>query len=206
MSALQSESIVAVTKALLAAKVNFRPAVKDAENPHFGSSFLSLRGVLGAVGDALAGERLLLAQQTDVEMTSTGPVPLLVTRVIHESGEWLGSRYLLRPVKADPQADGSALTYARRYAAMALLGIAAEDDDGNAASTRRDEAQDEPPPLAQPAQLRGRIAALGKAKQKTLDEVAADFAMWSVGTTIGEADVDLLAKYITAINEGEVLT
>jgi hypothetical protein len=87
---------------------------------------------------------------------------------------------------------------------MALLGIAPEDDDGTAASTRRDEPPDEPR-LAQPAQLRARIAALGKAKQKTLDEVAADFAMWSVGTTISEADTELLAKYITAINEGEAL-
>jgi hypothetical protein len=31
------------------------------------------------------------------------------------------------------QAVGSAITYARRYSLMALLGIAAEDDDGKAA-------------------------------------------------------------------------
>jgi hypothetical protein len=59
---------------------------------------------------------------------------VLVTRLIHESGEWLGSRYPVHPVKADPQGEGSALTYARRYALMALVGIAPEDDDGNAAN------------------------------------------------------------------------
>jgi hypothetical protein len=40
----------------------------------------------------------------------------------------------VQPVKADPQGEGSALTYARRYALMAIAGIAPEDDDGNAAA------------------------------------------------------------------------
>jgi hypothetical protein len=34
---------------------------------------------------------------------------------------------------ADWQKNGSAMTYARRYALMALYGLAPEDDDGNAA-------------------------------------------------------------------------
>jgi hypothetical protein len=202
---LQSEAIGKVTAALLDAKTRFKPAVKDAENPHFNSRFVSLAGVHDAVDEALLGSKLLLTQQTDFLPVDAGVVSLLFTRIIHESGEWLGSRYVLRPVKDDPQGMGSALTFARRYAAMALLGIAPEDDDGTAASTRRDEPPDEPR-LAQPAQLRARIAALGKAKQKTLDEVAADFAMWSTGTTIAAADVELLAKYINAINDGTALT
>jgi hypothetical protein len=41
---------------------------------------------------------------------------------------------VLKPTKADPQGMGSAVTYARRYAYMAIIGMAAEDDDGNAAS------------------------------------------------------------------------
>jgi hypothetical protein len=203
MTALQSESIAAVTKALLAAKAKFKPAVKDAENPHFGSSFLSLRGVLGAVADALAGEKLLLAQQTDVEMTPTGPVPLLVTRVIHESGEWLSSRYLLRPVKADPQSDGSALTYARRYAAMALLGIAAEDDDGNAASTRRDEIPDEPPPPDPRTALFSDVKAAGFARHLTEAEIADDFAGWAEGTRIQDATAEQLTRYVGHLKKAE---
>jgi excinuclease UvrABC ATPase subunit len=41
----------------------------------------------------------------------------------------------LTPAKNDPQGQGSAITYMRRYALSAILGIATEeDDDGNAAS------------------------------------------------------------------------
>lgn len=61
--------------------------------------------------------------------------PALTTQLIHESGEWIETTAQLRPVKNDPQSIGSALTYARRYALLALCGIAADDDDdGRAAS------------------------------------------------------------------------
>jgi hypothetical protein len=53
---------------------------------------------------------------------------VLVTRLIHSSGEWIASEYPLTMYQK-PQEQGSALTYARRYAVSALLGIAAEDDD-----------------------------------------------------------------------------
>ncbi len=37
--------------------------------------------------------------------------------------------------KGDAQSVGSATTYGRRYALMAILGLAPDDDDGQAAST-----------------------------------------------------------------------
>ena len=104
--------------------------MKDATNPAFRSKYVSLQGTLNAVEQALRDQGIAIVQQTDIDDTGT----ILVTRLIHESGEWLGSRYPIRPVKQDPQGEGSALTYARRYALMALVGIAPEDDDGNAAS------------------------------------------------------------------------
>lgn len=60
----------------------------------------------------------------------------LTTLLVHASGDWLETTVYLRAVKADPQGIGSALTYARRYAILAVCGIAADDDDdGKAAST-----------------------------------------------------------------------
>ena len=60
---------------------------------------------------------------------------LLTTRVMHESGQWLESSMRLLMAKQDPQGQGSAVTYARRYSYCAALGIVAdEDDDGAAAS------------------------------------------------------------------------
>ncbi|MHB1778111.1 MAG: ERF family protein [Acidimicrobiales bacterium] len=61
---------------------------------------------------------------------------LLSTRVMHTSGEWIEAAMRLLSAKLDPQGQGSAITYARRYAYCAALGIVAdEDDDGRAAST-----------------------------------------------------------------------
>lgn len=126
---LNSESITKIMPAFIAAQGQFKPAVKDAKNPHFKSAYVTLDGAIAAVSEALRANGIALMQQTDLE---EGRI-ILHTRLIHTSGEWLASRYPVHPVKADPQGEGSALTYARRYALMALVGIAPEDDDGNAA-------------------------------------------------------------------------
>jgi hypothetical protein len=57
------------------------------------------------------------------------------TRLLHTSGQWAADTLTLTvPVgKPDAQGIGSALTYARRYALAAFVGVAPEDDDGNAA-------------------------------------------------------------------------
>lgn len=60
----------------------------------------------------------------------------LKTLLLHESGEWLESDELtMKPVKNDPQAVGSCITYARRYSLAAFLSLnTGEDDDGNGAT------------------------------------------------------------------------
>jgi len=50
----------------------------------------------------------------------------------------------MKPVKMDPQGIGSCITYARRYAALAIAGAAPEDDDANAASGAVDRSQKVP--------------------------------------------------------------
>lgn len=58
----------------------------------------------------------------------------LVTMLLHDSGASLAGRVVL-PTGEAIQQFGSAVTYLRRYALQAMLGIAAEeDDDGNAAA------------------------------------------------------------------------
>lgn len=127
---LQSENIEVIVPALIKARAAFKAAVKDASNPHFKSQYVTLDGVVDSVNDALLANGVFCTQQTDVVEGRT----VLYTRFLHESGQWIGSAYPVHPIKNDPQAEGSALTYARRYALMALAGIAPEDDDGNAAS------------------------------------------------------------------------
>ena len=58
----------------------------------------------------------------------------LVTKLTHaESGQWQSSLAVVPLPKADPQGMGSAMTYARRYALTAMLGMVTEDDDGEGA-------------------------------------------------------------------------
>ena len=60
------------------------------------------------------------------------------TRLMHISGQWLEMEYTLPTVKKDPQASGSAITYARRYALQSIAGIPTADDDAESAMLRGD--------------------------------------------------------------------
>ena len=68
-------------------------------------------------------------------IVSTEKGPVLVTRLLHESGQWMECEIPLPRLGEDLQGFGSAVTYVRRYAVSAMLNITAdEDDDGNTAA------------------------------------------------------------------------
>ena len=60
--------------------------------------------------------------------------PVIVTTLMHESGEWQRGELFIPATKLDPQQFGSAITYGRRYSLAAIGGVIQEDDDGNEAS------------------------------------------------------------------------
>lgn len=125
------------TQQLVAALTAFQSlaysAPKDSKNPHFRSTYASLASVLAAIQPATQ-----FGLSHTVTFGSTEQGTLLVTTLHHIGGASLSSE-LLVPMGVDWQKNGSAMTYARRYALMALYGLAPEDDDGNAAV---------PPPVA----------------------------------------------------------
>ncbi len=89
--------------------------------------YARLVDILPIARAALTSEGLAFLQSIDLERDA------MVTRITHESGEWIESDYPLQR-QADPQKQGSANTYARRYALMSILGVAGDlDDDGDAA-------------------------------------------------------------------------
>lgn len=53
---------------------------------------------------------------------------ILWTRLMHSSGQWLLSLYPIT-LGSKPQESGSAISYARRYALTALVGVQAEEDN-----------------------------------------------------------------------------
>lgn len=132
MTPFQSENITELAKALLNVQRTMHPIVKDAENPFTKSWYASLNSVMDACRDALIENSIWLCQY---------PVPVeqpnslgLVTKLTHaESGQWQSSLAVVPLPKADPQGMGSAITYSRRYALTAMLGMVTEDDDGESA-------------------------------------------------------------------------
>jgi hypothetical protein len=64
----------------------------------------------------------------------------LTTVMTHSSGEWVTQNMSLPVSKPDAQGAGSAITYMRRYALAAIVGVVQADDDGNSASTTTDKA------------------------------------------------------------------
>ena len=69
---------------------------------------------------------------------------LLINLMTHSSGEWIAFQYPLNIKEKNHQAQGSALTYARRYCFQALAGIAPGDDDDGEKGMERDKKEEKP--------------------------------------------------------------
>jgi hypothetical protein len=128
----QSESIAALAAALSKAQSAITGALKDNANSFFKSKYADLASCWDACRSQLAANNLAVIQTTEV--TEAGTV--LVTTLAHSSGEWMRGYLPVLTKDAGPQGQGSGLTYARRYALAAMVGLAQIDDDGEAAQAR----------------------------------------------------------------------
>lgn len=102
--------------------------VKDKLNPHFRNNYADLASIIETIYPKLIENGLTVIQPIIGADTGVS----LKTILFHESGEFVES-ILPLPANLTPQQLGSCLTYYRRYALLAILGIVAsdEDDDGN---------------------------------------------------------------------------
>jgi hypothetical protein len=90
--------------------------------------YASLSSGLDIVRKVLGEHEIATLQTTSVDQAAG--IINLTTMLAHSSGEWIASDWPVCPVSetATPHRMGAALTYARRYALFALVGIAGEDD------------------------------------------------------------------------------
>ena len=128
----QSESIATLAGALSKAQSAITGALKDNANSFFKSKYADLASCWDACRQQLAANNLAVIQTTEV--TEAGTV--LVTTLAHSSGEWMRGYLPVLTKDSGPQGQGSGLTYARRYALAAIVGLAQIDDDGEAAQAR----------------------------------------------------------------------
>lgn len=128
----KSESIKNLAVALTKFNGEVSKIAKDANNPFFKNKYATLDTIIDEIRPILQKNGLSIMQIPGGD----GENVVMKTLLIHESGEWIESEPLImKPVKNDPQAVGSCMTYARRYSLAAFLSLnTGEDDDGNKAS------------------------------------------------------------------------
>ena len=136
LATLMSDPVADLVASLAEANKSIRNPAKNRDvtvtsrrtNTTFSYSYATLDQVLDAVRRPLAEHGLIVTQLPAGQE--------LVTLVLHKSGQWIRtkSRLMVDP-EGGNQGYASALTYAKRIALMAILGVAGdEDDDGNAAA------------------------------------------------------------------------
>jgi hypothetical protein len=130
----QSESIANLAKSLSTVQGKLTYAKKDSKNPFFKSNYADLESVWDACRDLLSSNGLAVSQfpglYSDLDKSMS-----LTTILTHISGEWISQEMSVPVTKPDAQGAGSCLTYMRRYALAAVVGVVQADDDGNAASS-----------------------------------------------------------------------
>ena len=133
----QSEKIDKITTALIAAQKNIETVIKNkiVKAGVYDFAYADLTAVIAAIKGPLNDAGIAIVQA--INAAEGDEVALVETQLIHESGQWIGSKTpILCAKKNDPQAFGSGVSYAKRYALTALLGLPTEDDDGKAASKK----------------------------------------------------------------------
>lgn len=173
----RSETITKLAEALVKFNSEVSKIAKDADNPFFKNNYATLDTIIDEVRPILFKNGLSIMQVP----SGDGQNVTLKTLLLHSSGEWLESDELtMKPVKNDPQAVGSCITYARRYSLAAFLSLnTGEDDDGNGATYGKD---GKPNPKGNSGQAprkpqgSGNGAGNGKASEKQMKMIHAKIA------------------------------
>lgn len=144
-----------IAVALVKAQSEMSNATKNSQNPFLKNKYADLNSVREAVIPHLNKNGIVVLQPTVVVDGKN----YIRTTLLHESGEMLSSdTEIVASQQNSAQAQGSGITYARRYGLQSFICIGADDDDGNKASKQK--------PLATMANLQK-----AKAQGKTLQDV-----------------------------------
>ncbi|PHE80137.1 ERF family protein [Bacillus wiedmannii] len=169
----RSETIAELAKSLVKFNLEVNKIAKDADNPFFKNNYATLDTIIDEIRPILSKHGLSIMQIP----SGDGQNVTLKTLLLHESGEWLESDELtMKPVKNDPQAVGSCITYARRYSLAAFLSLnTGEDDDGNGATYGKDKPKPKGNSGQAPSKPQG-SGGNGKASEKQMKMIHAKIA------------------------------
>lgn len=139
---LKSEQINELGAALAKAQGQIEGAKKSSSNPFFKSKYADLAECWNTCREALTANEISVIQMPE-EINENGRLNI-TTMLAHSSGQYISSTLTMTVTKLDPQAIGSAITYGRRYALAAMVGLAQEDDDGEKAMARQEKKDKKP--------------------------------------------------------------
>lgn len=123
----QSESIIKIVPALLKCQKTIEAVSKDSENPFFKSKYADMNSLINACKKILNDNEIIVLQPISDSFVET--------ILLHSSGEWFSSATkIVCKSENNPQDQGSAITYARRYGLQSMLFMSAEDDDAESAT------------------------------------------------------------------------
>tara|TARA_A100000172_G_scaffold7971_1_gene4410 strand:+ start:2618 stop:3304 length:687 start_codon:yes stop_codon:yes gene_type:complete len=122
--------------------------------------YADLGSTLDVIREPLAAAELAVTQTTACYRDTSPPTSVLITTLLHSSGEEISSEFYLdleaQSLKnANPMQNiGSTITYTRRYALQAILNLASEDDDGVSSTARppKQQAKAEPKEIFVPGE------------------------------------------------------
>lgn len=188
-----SEKCAELFTALNALHSEIKNPGTPANNSYFKSKYTPLDYMLDHAKPLIEKHGLAVLQFPCSNETGVG----VVTIVTHESGQFIESEpYYLPLAKKDPQAGGSAITYARRYSLAAALGIASDpDDDGNEASKK---------PTTYPCSICGKQVKKDIA-EKSVEVNGAVFCSGTCKKTKEEQDLDSYAHGLAHEDAGDRL-
>tara|TARA_R110000744_G_scaffold365803_1_gene474693 strand:- start:32 stop:685 length:654 start_codon:yes stop_codon:yes gene_type:complete len=127
-NALMSNQIENLASALSKAQAVIENVSKDKKG--FNYKYADLASCLTAAKKPLSDNGLSVSQLVSQDMNGK---QILITLLIHESGQWLKSIFAVENVVMKQcnslQQLGAGLTYARRYSFSAIVGLSQEDND-----------------------------------------------------------------------------
>jgi hypothetical protein len=127
-----SEQINEIAKAMCAAQGQMKPAQKDAINPHYKSKYSDISSVWESIRQPLSSNGITVLQDVTTEEKKIS----VMTRLVHSSGQWIEFGPLTIPLsRQDAHGIGSAISYAKRYAICAAVGVVSSDEDDDANET-----------------------------------------------------------------------
>lgn len=139
---MQTEVVNTVSQKLAKVQASIKSLNKDADNPYFNSKYVTLDQALDYVLPKLSEAGLSLTQATYVEDDS-----IILTTTLSDGVAVVNSMWPVGKLTDTQQKLGSAMTYARRYTLMGLVGLSANDDDDAEATMDRPKVQQDKKPV-----------------------------------------------------------